>query len=148
MASKTPISLMILVTLIAVPGCGSDEPSQVPAMSKAQFARQADLICTDAANDQGKLATEYLERHPNTEEADLVEPALIPPLTKALEELRELGMPSGAAAQGEAFISHFEAALKAVEQEPAAALSGKDNPFVKTNALARRLKLGDCSRNP
>jgi hypothetical protein len=128
-------------------GCGADESAEA-ALSKGQFAKRADLICTKAANEQPEKAATFLDQHPNADEVDLIEPALLPPLESMVEELKKLGLPRGAEAQAQAFLDEVDKALGEVKNEPKLALDERHNPFSKANELGRKLKLGDCGQNP
>jgi hypothetical protein len=139
--------LVALMVLSVVAGCGSTE-SEEGTLTKAQFAKRANLICSNASNEQAKNAGPYLSKHPNAEEAELLEMVGIPPLEKELEELRALGLPRGHEAQAEAFIEEFEKALDELKEDPAAALPPQDNPFEKANSLAEKYEYGDCSQSP
>jgi hypothetical protein len=136
-----------IVVLSATAGCGGEDIAQV-SLPNSQFGKRANLICTNAANEQFKNAGLYLKTHPKADEADMIEPVGIPPLEKELEELEELGLPRGHEVQAEAFIEEFEMALETLKKDPAAALSTKENPFKKANSLARRFQYGDCSQSP
>ena len=151
MTIRYPSLLIALVAMAALPpltGCGSEDSSEAVILPKDEYAKKADLICSEAGGEQGKIAAAYFKKHPNAEEIDLVEPAGIPPLEKEIEELRELGLPRGQEAETEAFIEELESALEDLKAEPKGALSEKDNPYEKANELGAKLELGDCSRNP
>jgi hypothetical protein len=144
----SPFAPLTVAALFALAGCGSSGQAAEQRLSPEQFAKRADLICTDAANEQPKRAAVFVRTHPDADEADLVEPAVIPPLERMVEELRTLRLPRRHETQAEAFLEEAEKALHALEENPEAALSEKHNPFAKANHLAAELKLGDCSRNP
>jgi hypothetical protein len=150
MSSKDLIvftAFAILATALSGVGCGSDESPRA-SLSLAKFGDRADIICTNAANEQPELAVAYMKKHPGSSETDLVAPAVIPPLEKMVKELDELGLPHGHEAQAEKFLAEVKKALEAVKEDPESAVSVAGNPFDEPNELARELKLGDCSRNP
>jgi hypothetical protein len=141
------LSSTLLVLLSVLIGCGSGDSSEA-VMSIGQYGKKADLICSAAANEQGPLAVAFLRRHPNSDQGAMVEVAVIPPLEKEMSELKALGLPRGHETQAEDFIKAAEAALGEIKEKPKSALPEKGNPFDEANELGRKLKLGDCSRNP
>jgi len=142
------MTLSALLVLFGGSGCGSGEGTAAASLPKSKFIMRADLICSDAGNEQAKMAAEYLFDHPGAKEADLVVPAAIPPLEKELRELEELGGPSGQEEEFETYLQEYAKALDALKAEPQAALSPANNPFTKANELASELKAGDCSQTP
>ena len=148
MPAKQLIPLIVLLILLTVPGCGSDEVTQETTLSKAQFGRQADLICGAAAEEQYQLAGISLNEHPGTKEVDLVDIAVIAPLEKEMRELSNLPVLEGQEEDALAFLNELKKALQAIKADPSAALATTNNPYDKANTLARHLGMGDCSRNP
>jgi hypothetical protein len=116
-------------------------------MPLKKYVHKTDLICSNGSIEQGQLAGVYLGKHPNAEEVDLVIPAAVPPLEKELRKLQELELPRGHEEEAEAFLQEMEAALEALKEEPEG-LSQETNPFERSNQLAAKLGLGDCSQNP
>lgn len=147
------LALSATAIALAAAGCGSGGESSGEAFAQttmplARYAHKTDFICSEGSSEQGNLAGAYLEKHPNTKEVDLVEPAAVPPIEKEIAELHELGLPKGHEAEAEVFVEEMEAALATLKKEPSGALSQKDNPFKKSNELGEKLGLGDCSRQP
>jgi len=140
------LALPALAACVGIAGCGSDEAAEA-SLTKKQFQKKANLICSNASNEQFKKANEYLEKHPKATEADVIEPAGIPPLEKQLEELKELSAPSGFEDEVQAYLDAFEAALEELKADPEA-LSPQDNPFAEANKLGEKYKLGDCKDSP
>jgi hypothetical protein len=137
----------VLPVLASCGGSGEDATAQT-TMPPKKYAHKADLICGGGSIEQSELATVYFEKHPNAAEVDLVLPAAVPPIEKEIQKLHALGVPQGREAEAEAFLEEMEAALENLREEPKGALSQKNNPFEKSNRLAEKLGLGDCSRNP
>jgi hypothetical protein len=149
------LTALFLVSAVAaafaIAGCGSDSSSAESfaeaTMPLKEYAHKTDLICGEGSIEQGELAGAYLQKHPKAEELEMVVPAIVPPIEKEIKELRELGLPSGREEEAEAFVEEMEAALAALKRDPEG-LSKQDNPFEKSNQLAAKLGLGDCSQNP
>jgi hypothetical protein len=144
------LSLTAAALVPVLTGCGSggDEATAKATMPPQKFAHKADLICEDAGNEQAVKANLYLEQHPGTKEADLMVPAVIPPLEKEARELDELGLPKGQEEEAEVFLEEVKKALRALKEEPKSALSEKHSSYEKADQLGEQLGLGDCSRNP
>jgi len=152
MIDRPPTLLAALATLVAallaVAGCGGSDDSAEGSLTKAQFAKRADLICSNAASEQYKNAGLYLREHPEADEAEMIEPVAIPPLEKQLKELEELGLPREHEAEAEAFLQEFEEALGELKKDPEVAVSPGGNPFDQANRLAEKYEYGDCSQSP
>jgi len=140
------LALMALAGLVLISGCGSGDSED--SLTKAQFQKKANLICSAAGNEQFKKAALYVKKHPDAKEADLIEPAGIPPLEKELQELEDLSAPSELQEQLDGYFAKFEKGLETLRAEPQLALSPQDNPFEQANNLAKKYKLGDCSDTP
>ena len=139
--------LAALAALAALAGCGSGEEAQA-SLSPAQFRKKADFICEGAGNEQLELAGKYKEKHHSAEEADMVVPAMIPPLEKQLEELKELPAPKSLEAHLATFFSAFEAALQEGKEEPLSLVRRKHNPFERSDKLGEKFEFGDCAIAP
>lgn len=145
-AKRLALLLALAAILLGTSGCGGG--GSTPTLSAKAYEKQADLICSEFANEQTVIAAHYLKAHPGAKEADLVVPAGIPPLEAEIPELEALGLIEGKEAATEAFYEELESALEALKAEPNGALSEKDNPYAKANAMGAKLGLGDCSANP
>lgn len=146
--SRRPTLLLApaLALALALAGCGGG--ADTTTISAKAYEKKADLICSEAANEQAEIAARYFKDHPNVTEAQLVEPAGIPPLEKEIPELEEIGLISGKEEATEAFLEELEAALEDLKAEPKGALSEKANPYKKANQMGEELGLGDCAQNP
>src|SRR4051794_11847964 len=98
------LDIAFTATMLGAIGCSGGSSPQ-GTISKNRFAKEADLICTRTANEQPEKATFYLEEHPNADEADLVEPVVIPSLEAMVTKLAHLNLPSQYEARAEHFIS-------------------------------------------
>jgi len=140
------LALLAVASLALIAGCGSGDSTE--SLTKSLFQKKANLICNAASTEQYEKAALYIKTHPNAKEAELIEPAGIPPLEKELEELKGLSAPSDFQEQLDGFFTEFEKGLEKLKAEPQLALSPQDNPFEKANNLAKKYKLGDCSDTP
>jgi hypothetical protein len=148
MTSKKLIASCALAALLALAGCGGGgEETAEASLTKAEFRNKANLICNDAGNEQFEEANKYFKKHPGAEEADVADQA-IPPLEKALQELKDLPEPQGFEAQLETFYAEFEKALDQAREDPSILLSEEHNPFEEANRLGEKYQLGDCALSP
>jgi hypothetical protein len=146
MAPMLVVLVVGLIGSVAATGCGGGEAEA--ALTKAQFRKKANLICNKAGTEQYGLASEYFTSHPGADEAEAVEPALLPPLESELRELQALSVPAAYEGQIKGFLRALEEGLQAGKKDPQGLLSKQNNPFDKANALSKRYQLGDCSLNP
>jgi len=137
----------LLLTALAGSGCGGDDSAEA-SLPKKEFLKRAKAICAGAEKEQVKIAIAYTKHHPNAQEEDLIEPAGLPPLEKQLEKLTVLGLPSGGAAEVEAFLDEFETALEQGKEDPASLLRSKENPFNQANKLAKEYGIKGCEGAP
>lgn len=104
-------------------GEGSDEPIATASLTKAQYVKQANAICTRSREQRYEELDAYREENPiegeDGQDAYLtaVLPEIYAPSIDAMvSELRELGAPSGGKKDVERFIVAFEDWVDAVEQ--------------------------------
>jgi hypothetical protein len=142
-----PVVALAVLTSLAGAGCGGGEDTQA-ALTQAQYRERANLICNAASQEQFMLGGKYIAAHPNADQADAVEPALLPPLEQQLRKLQALPVPDGYEKQIESFLGALEEGVDAGKADPQSLLATRNNPFDKANALGKRYQLGDCSGNP
>jgi len=140
-----------LAGLVAV-GCGdSDESTAAAAITKAQFIKQGDAICKRVDVIQEADFRDYSKSKPTfgaskKGQEELIEKVGLPPVRKAIRELSELGSPEGSEKQGEAIISHMEAALATAENDPLSIQTAPNaTPFAPVNEEAKKYGFKFCS---
>lgn len=145
---RLPILLAFAAALLMmVSGCGGSEAAEVH-LTKKQFLKKGDEICSKAENEQFEGAGRYIEKHPNAREIDLVIPVGLPPIEKEIRALKALGTPKGDEAEFEAFIKALEAALEDARKDPKVALGSEATSFKKPNKLASDYGFSVCANNP
>jgi hypothetical protein len=142
------ILMAFTVLLIGAAGCGSDSSSAEPSLTKAQFVKRADAICTASENEQFKIGMTYLEEHPGVEEEEVIIPAGLPPIEKELRMIKDLTAPAGYAKKVDEFVQALEQAVTETRKDPGSALEPTGNPFEKPNNLAEADGLKGCAHNP
>jgi len=150
MNRKYLASLLLFLALpiaVGVAGCGGDESAEA-SLTKAQYARQANLICNHASVEGAKRAGIYASEHPKGgTEVGMYKYAGPPAFGKALEKLENLPLPSGYEAGLEAFIDEFETGVETIRTDPSSIVA-QPNPFDPARKLAKKYGLGDCAVIP
>jgi hypothetical protein len=140
----------ILVVLAMGVGCGGGDDDS--SLSKAEFVKQADEVCTRAESKKNKdleAAFQQLGKEGKSgkqAEEELVTGTALPPISEMTEELKDLGAPSGEEDQVDAMISAFEEEVEKVEGDPASVINGSGGEFNKANQLAKEMGLEACSQ--
>jgi hypothetical protein len=148
----------MLIVAAFLAGCGSDSSSNASAtdeaatpLSKAEFVKQADAICEQGLKNKDEAVSAALQEQaaqaqsaPTAQEtAELVEETVLPAYSKAVDQLSQLGVPKADEAKVEKMMGEFEAAVKAVEADPAKAT--KSNPFESADKAAEAYGIKECS---
>jgi maltose-binding protein MalE len=151
--SKRPITMLAGVVAIAIvaAGCGSssddtsgssDTTETTAALSKAEFIKQGDAICTKGNKSIETEANEFAEENKvNTkkptkaQKEEVITEVVAPSVRKQGEEIAELGAPSGDEAEVEAIVAAVEGGAEELEEDPNLLIEGK-NPLAKGSKLA------------
>ena len=135
----------------AIAGCGGGDGDETSSLTKAQYVKQADAICTKAGEEKEKaIAAAFkkrsLDKLPSSKKVqeELVLDVL-PPLKKMTEELAELEAPSGDEERVEAMVQSFEDSVENLEEDPGEGLKENYNAFDKPTKLAADYGLETCS---
>jgi hypothetical protein len=163
--SKRLIALLAAVlALAAIAGCGSSDSDTGtaasestsasedagPALSKAEFVKQGNEVCTqgkEAAEDKlADAAAEFGGEEPSEEEqAQVVSDVVVPSFEEISDGLAELTPPAGEEAALAELIAAFDDGTASVLDDPIAALDG--DPFAEANEKAEALGLDVCAEN-
>lgn len=134
------LALVSVASLIGV-GCGGGSGS----LSKAEFIKQADVICEKADEAQlDAIPKVDVSGNPNSranEERVVMEGAL-PPVRKEAEEIAELSAPAGDEQEIAAIVKGIEDAVVKVEEDP---INNLEGAFVAVNKRAARYGFKACS---
>jgi hypothetical protein len=144
-ARRLAVALLAAVAIGAV-GCGSGEDPtvSVTSVSKAEFTRQAEVICARGRS----LGLRY---HPpakgqDEEEAltEAIESNLLPALQETIDELYALGVPQGQAAQTEALLTALQDAVDEAPELETLSLENLVELLARPGKLAREAGLESC----
>ncbi|HEX5609176.1 MAG TPA: hypothetical protein VFX45_03690 [Solirubrobacterales bacterium] len=164
--SKRLIALLAAVLAIAaIAGCGSSdsdtgtaasdtasasEGSSAPALSKAEFAKQGNEVCTDAKDAVEGRITEFFEGidgEPSEEDQERVVTEVVgPSFQEIIDGIAALGAPEGEEDTVAEFIHELEAGVASIEDDPVAAVED-DDLFAEANEKATDLGLDVCAEN-
>jgi hypothetical protein len=141
------VAAVALLLIALASGCGGGGDTQ---LSKAEFLKQANAICTKAhEKEQAKFAV-FLKAHseshlnPNDNMKALVLIIGVPAIRTQVEELEALRVPTGDAEKIAAIITGIKKGLKEVEDRPLRVNNGPD-PFTESNTLASKYGLKACA---
>ena len=145
----------VLAATVAMVGCGSGGGSDTAvaesSISKAQYVKQAEAVCQKGNEEvEADFATFYRENEDVKKPTEsvyvsLVEEVMEPNISAEVEELRELDVPKGDAAQIEAMLSAREESISIAEGEPKAVIDDSEKVFGKASKLADAYGLKDCA---
>jgi hypothetical protein len=146
---KSLYALAVVALATIAVGCGDSDDSS--SLSKAQFVKKGNAICTKGNEDINKGFEKFSREHklseqnqPNQAElAEAAEEILLPRVTEQIEALRGLGAPEGDEAKVEKILGAAEKAVEEAEEDPRS-LRGSNTPFSKPNKLAREYGLTVC----
>jgi hypothetical protein len=145
------ICLLVALCLSAVAvGCGGGESTASESLTKAEFIKTADKICTDADEAQKAELSAYVKQNPKAEASEagqvkLVAVAGLPAVRTEIEELAELAAPEGEEAEVEAMLKSMEKALEESEADPSSVLDSAGNPFTSVEKQAAKFGFKSCN---
>ena len=135
----------LVVILAIASGCGgSDEGESTSSLSKAEFIRKGDKLCTKVETERGKAISAFYDKEeaksvqelgPKGQEKMILDVAL-PPVKKLAGELEELGIPEDDSEQVEAMLDALRSAVSEVESNPVSVLASSETPFQEAKELA------------
>jgi hypothetical protein len=139
------------VAALLCAGCGGGSSSG-QSVSKAQFIKQGDQICTKA--DQAQLAgLKELQQEQHVEaledrnyEEKVITQVGLPPLRAEHEELSQLTLPTDGEKQAQEVIEDLGAAIEKAEAEPHLLLEPGKNPFEPVESLAVSFGFKSCGK--
>ncbi len=144
-----------LVFALIAAGCSSSSKSSssstttLPALTKADFVKQANAICTGYTAKIGAAASGVTDSTPQAEQVDIVQNKVIPLLRQEVADLRKLTPPAADKAQVAAIFDAVSTGIDNAEQklktDPAAALGSDYKPFTHADELGNAYGLTECT---
>jgi predicted Zn-dependent peptidase len=141
---KLLLAATICATL-ALSGCGDSEPKKVetPALTKAEFIKQADAICKATNDKMDQLGADINENTSMDEIQTFLEKKAIPEMTAMVAKIRDLEPPKADEKQVDTMLDAVEAEIAKVTKNPMALMG--DGAFDAANKLAADYGLKTCS---
>jgi|SRR5690348_8837066 len=133
--------LALLITLVALSGCGSDE-----SQAKARFVDRGDAICRKAMTEQARLVS-HLKVKVLPENFETVEAVFLPPMKEELRRLQALHPPPGEGDQVRAILRAIESGLEDARVDGLDLFLRQTDPFARANALARKFGFVACAES-
>jgi hypothetical protein len=152
--SAALVGLLALLALVIGAGCGGGDDEE-SSLTKAEFVKQADAICARQDDAKNKALEEAFREQGDknlkgqkAQEAqeEIIADAALPPIDQMVEELADLGAPSGEEEKAEAMVEAFEEEVGNIEGDLKGTVEGKVGLFDKANKLAQELGLKSCSQ--
>jgi hypothetical protein len=141
------VALLALALGALILGCGGGSDSA--AITRAEFAKQANGICAHAEARKNAALQAYFARTQQApqgaDEIKLVTTVALPPIKAMSEELGQLPIPSDGGNKAEAIVVAFETAIAKVEADPKSVLSQTNDPFGEANKLAAKSGMKACA---
>jgi len=134
---------------LIVAGCGSSDDDS--SLTKAEFVKQADAICTKGDKQDEKEFEDFAKEHnlsegkePSKEvQEEAVQDIVVPGVRQQIEEIDELAAPEGDEAKIEAVVTAVEDGLDELEDDPTLLFKGK-NPLGEGSKLAKEYGMTKC----
>lgn len=142
------LPIAVFAAAVVMAGCGS---SGEESLSKAEFIKRADAICTKADETElGELGA-YIRAHPGTGQklgqlkvqAKVLKAIAYPSILKEVEDIEALAVPTGDEKTIEAFIAAIETGIKEAEQDPRKSVDDLPNGKNPTYSFRKVEKLGN-----
>jgi hypothetical protein len=123
----------------------SEDPSESKQLTKSEFATRVNESCIQVPPTYEEELEELEKGGKKPSKQEIATKAVIPPLDSAVEELETLNPPANEQQDLEKVIAAMESAIKGVEEEPAAELSGPKSPFAEFQKVTKELGFETCS---
>jgi hypothetical protein len=137
------------VTALVVAGCGGggDDSTSTSSLAKPAWIAKADAICQQGNQEIEQAANEQFGKHsqqPSDEQVQqFTDQTVIPSVQKQIDQIRDLGAPSGDEAQVNKILDTVQADIDKAKS----ATTLPDNAFADGNALATQYGLKVCGQS-
>jgi hypothetical protein len=143
-----------LAAALVLAGCGSGGSDPAP-LTKAEFTKQADAICSRAAEKRIKSSEAALKQQDSRtmspkQQQQALEALILniatPPIVQMTEELGELNPPHSEQAHAKALLRSLEAEIARIKASPKDVVTGSLGQFAEADQLASQSKLEACAQ--
>lgn len=149
-------SLLLALTALLVGGCGdSDDGSaevqvETGSLTKAEFVEEANAICRRDRREFEREFARFVRNSTSAGQGDaaageLVETVVVPVYSEQIDQIGELGAPSGDEEEVTAFLEALQEGLDDALDQPLAFTGDKDH-FIEAAELASAYGLTVCAQ--
>lgn len=146
---KAFLAIGMAIALVAITGCGSGDDGGEETLTKAEFIKRGDEICSKAEERSEPEAEEFaeengfdLEKATKDEVEEAITAVLVPALEQQAEEIDALGAPEGDEEEIDAIVVALQDGAAEVEDDPG--LVFEDKPLKEASQLARDYGFEAC----
>jgi hypothetical protein len=141
--------------LCATVGCGADDElttttRAAPAISKAEFLREADRICRSGDSQIEAIGDDLYTDVPPGERPSPAEvrrfalKVVIPRIRSEIDAIRALGAPKGDEPEVEAILEATEDGIREIRSDPEGIADGPPTGFKRAGDLSQRYGSREC----
>jgi len=144
----------VLAMGLGLAACGSsNSTSTTAALTKAEFVKKGNAICTKGNQQINKAAHQTFSKKkypngppPKSVQTKFVTDTVIPSVQSQIDGIKALGAPAGDEAQVTAIVDAAQSALDKAKADPTVMLQNnpKNDPFAKADQLAKSYGLTAC----
>jgi len=140
------LALGLAAGLVAA-GCGGSDDNSTSteaALTKAPFVQKGNAICK-AGNQKINQAFNQIQGSPTQAQAEqVVTTTVIPSIQGQIDDIRNLGIPSGDETQVNKILNDAQSALDQVKKDPSLITQNGADPFAQANKEASAYGLTVC----
>lgn len=130
---------------------GGDTSVEASSLSKAQYVKQADEICTRRSEFFLESINAYMKKHASDSSqseaeltADAVRAVMLPKMQVENDEVRSLGAPAGEESQVEAYLSAMQETIDSLEKRQRVTLGQVSIAFEGPEKMAAEYGFESC----
>ncbi len=156
--------VLALVAALLAAGCGDEASSnggdsgeitvETSTLSKQEFIKSADAICTKATQEVQSIGEKYARERstaPNEAElksqvSDFILTGLVPTFEEQIDELSALGAPSGDEQQIKAMLKAQQKGLEDAKKDPTVFFRAPNKSLAKAAELGEAYGFAQCGR--
>jgi hypothetical protein len=134
--------LLGLSIVLSAAGCGSS--SEAEPVTKAEFVKQANQICSSARSELEEGLAEAADGAAEPQRDEVISDVILPTVQQMSEDLGDLEPPKGDGEEVQAIVAGFEGGVQKVKANAGADLAEDVAAFGHADELAEEYGLTDC----
>ena len=144
-----PILACLAALALVGAGCGSDKSSEKSSISKAEFVKKGNAICSQGNKEIEAKGRKVFGGTPNKKPSkakmkEFASTVLLPSVEDQVNKIRALGAPKGDEAKVKAILDAADEGIQKGKQNPLSLAQEGPGPFQKANKLATAYGLKVC----